>query len=338
MIRKFAVAVAVMAAFAAGSLANAPRAQAQTLEQVQSVGEWAAQFQRIVSGFVVPLQTLPDPPAPDMSRAERLAWSGATREWAARAQASFAGSRADLARLPPSPPAHDAMSDRLRTAIESALPRLRESLDAGDRITSAYLALADAVERNQMDRVNSIRVTAIEAALVSTRLFQDTNAAQAAASMEGNPQGPLAGAYAHSYEALWAILFYRRELISGGEPDRQATAEALTSAARRMREEIAQGRRDLALFNAQLNDPAIAASIDPALLPRLRALGATFPASFVREEEVAGDFEAVARLLSGPGGGDPMEAQIDLHLDAFSQRDTRRIDDIQQRTAIMTAP
>ena len=58
MIRKFAVAVAVMAAFAAGSLANAPRAQAQTLEQVQSVGEWAAQFQRIVSGFVVPLQTL----------------------------------------------------------------------------------------------------------------------------------------------------------------------------------------------------------------------------------------------------------------------------------------
>jgi len=337
MIRKFAVALAAVVALNATPFTTTRSAEAQTLEQIQSVAAWAQQFQRIVSAFVVPLQSLPNPPFPGMSQAERRAWAASTREWAARAQASFNTARADLDRLPPSPPAQDAMTERLRSAIEAALPRLRESLDAGDRITSAYLTLADAVERNQMDRVNSIRVTAIEAALVSTRLFQDTNAAQAAAATPGNPQGPLAGAYGHSYGALYAILTYRLQLMRGETPDRAGTAQSISIAARQMREAVAQGRADLTLLDSQLNDPVIAASIDAALLPRLRALSRTFPVSFDREEQIAGDFESVARLLRGPDGGEATEMQIDVHLDAFSERDARRMDDIAQRNAIMTA-
>lgn len=336
--RKFVAVFAALAAFSALSVAAPQPAQAQTLEQARSVGEWAQQFQRIVAGFIVPLQQLPDPPAEGMTRAERLAWAGVARQWATNAQASFSAARADLQTLPASPPAHDALSERLRAAIESALPRLREALDAGDRIASAYVTLADAVERNQMDRVNSIRVTAIEAALVSTRLFQDTNAAQAAAFMDGNPQGPLTRSYAHSYEALWAILNYRRDLMSGATPNRQGTAEAMAAAAQNMRVAVAEGRADIQLVNTQLATPAIVATIDPALVPRLRAVASTFPGSFVREEEIAGDFEGIVALLRGPRSGDEMEAAIDVYLDSFANRDTARVDDINRRTAIMTAP
>lgn len=336
-IRRLALVVAAFAAFGVASLTVAPRAEAQSLEQAQSVGEWAAQFQRIVTAFVTPLQGLPDPPATGMSRSERQAWAANARTWAASAQGSFVNARAELQALPPSPPAHDAMSDRLRGAIESALPRLREALDAGDRIAAAYLELANAVERNQMDRVDSIRVTAIDAALVSTRLFQDTNAAQAAAAMDGNPQGPLASAFAASYEALWAILNYRRDMMRGVEPNRSGAADAIANAATRMRAAVAEGRANTVLVTGQLSDPAIVATIDPALVPRLRAVASTFPESFNREEAIAGDFEAVAALLRGPPG-DQSEVQIDAHLDAFSERDAHRMDDILRRNTIMTAP
>lgn len=338
MIRKFFVALAALAAFSAASITTPQRADAQTLEQSQNVGEWAAQFQTIVMGFVQPLQQLPSPPDPSMNRNERRAWAATARTWATSAQASFTAARADLGRLPPSPPAHDAMTGRLREAIESALPRVREALDAGDRISSAYLALADAVDRNQMDRVNAIRVVAIDAALVSTRLFQDINAAQAAASTEGNPQGTLAGSYAHSYVAMWTILKYRRDMMAGDPVDRIATADGISNAARQMSQSIAAGRADLALLNAQLGDPSIAASIDPALLPRIRAVAATFDQSFDREELIVGDFEQIAALLRDPRGGEANEAAIDVHLDAFATRDAVRVDDIQARNRIMTAP
>lgn len=338
MIRNFLVALAALTAFGAGSIAVPQRADAQTLEQSQNVGEWAAQFQRIVLGFVQPLQQLPSPPDPSMNRTERRAWAATARTWAATAQASFTAARADLERLPASPPAHDAMSGRLREAIESALPRLREALDAGDRISSAYLSLADAVDRNQMDRVNAIRVIAIDAALVSTRLFQDTNAAQDAAATEGNPQGPLAGSYAHSYAAMWAVLKYRRDLMAGDPVDRLAAANGVADAARQMSQSIVSGRADLALLNAQLGDPAIVASIEPALVPRLRAVAATFDESFDREELVVGDFEQIAALLRDPRGGDANESAIDFHLNAFATRDAERMNDIQRRNSIMTAP
>lgn len=336
MIRKFFVALATLATFSAASV-TAP-SQAQTLEQSQNVSEWAAQFQRIVLGFVTPLQQLPSPPDPSMNRNERRAWAATARTWSASAQTSFTNARAELERLPPSPPAHDAMSGRLREAIESALPRLREALDAGDRISSAYLALADAVDRNQMDRVNSIRVIAIDAALVSTRLFQDTNAAQEAAATQGNPQGTLAGSYAHSYAAMWAVLKYRRDLMAGDPVDRLAAADGVSNAARQMSQSIAAGRADMALLNAQLGDPAIVATIDPGLVPRLRAVAATFDESFDREELIVGDFEQIAVLLRDPRGGDANEGAVDFHLSAFATRDAERMNDIQRRNSIMTAP
>lgn len=337
-VRKFVAIVAALAAFGVVSLTAPQRAEAQTLQQAQNVGEWAAEFQTIVAGFITPLQQLPDPPAEGMSRSDRQAWAANARAWATSAEASFASARASLQALPPSPPANDAMTERLRAAIESALPRLREALDAGDSIVGAYRDLATAVERNQMDRVNAIRVVAVEAAMVSTRLFQDTNAAQAAAAADGNPQGPLTRAYAHSYEALWSILNYRRDLMRGATPDRQGTATAIASAARAMRSAVAEGRADVALVNSQLADPAIVATIDPNLVPRIRAINSTFPASFIREEEIAGDFDAVAALLRGPLNGDPLETAIDVHVDAFAERDEHRVDDVQRRNAIITAP
>lgn len=137
---------------------------------------------------------------------------------------------------------------------------------------------------------------------------------------------------------MWTILKYRRDMMAGDPVDRIATADGISNAARQMSQSIAAGRADLALLNAQLGDPSIAASIDPALLPRIRAVAATFDQSFDREELIVGDFEQIAALLRDPRGGEANEAAIDVHLDAFATRDAVRVDDIQARNRIMTAP
>lgn len=333
LFRKFVLALALIVS---GVAAAPPCAYAQTTEEFQQIGAWSAEYQRLVAAFLEPLQNPPEPPAATMTRPQRLAWAGATREWVARAQSTFMTVRADLQLLPPFP-ASEGDSAELRNSIQSSVERLGGSIDAGDRIASAYSSLADAVERNQMGQVTSIRRVALEGTMVTMRLFQDINATQAAAIEPGNPNRSLLQSFAYSYEALWVILNFKYEM-SGGVDNRTVAANAIASVAQRMRAAVAAGRADTSLLQSQLNDPAMAATVDPALLPRLRAVVDTFPASFALEDELANDLDAMAAILRRSDDFASLEPVFDQRMSAFGEREGRRAGDLQRRTALMTAP
>lgn len=322
---------------AVGAIGAAPQsASAQTTQEVQETGAWSAQFQRLVGAFLAPLQNPPQPPVANMTRPQRLSWAGATREWARNAQAQFVSVRAGLQALPPFP-SSPGDSEELRNAIQSSVVRLHDSIDAGDRIASAYMSLADAVERNQMDQVLSIRRVALEGTMVTMRLFQDINATQAAAIAPGNPNRSLLMSYAYSYEALWMMMNLKYEAADGVD-NRAVAANTIESAALRMRAVIAAGRAETQLLQTQLRDPAIAATVDPAMLPRYRAMFDAFPASFALEEQLANDLDGLVVILRRPGDFATMEPEFDVQMSAFGEREVLRTADLARRTAIMTAP
>ncbi len=311
-------------------------ATAQGAQEIQQIGAWSAEFQRLVGAFLAPLQNPPQPPVAGMTRPHRLAWAGATREWARNAQTRFVEVRAGLDRMPPFP-TNEGDSVELRNAIQASVVRLRDSIDAGDRIASAYMSLADAVERNQMGQVTSIRRVALESTMVTMRLFQDINATQAAAIEPGNPNRSLLMSYAYSYEALWMMVNFKYEAANGVD-NRAVAANTIASAAMRMRAVIAAGRAETQLLQTQLGDPAIAATVDPAVLPRFRAMIAAFPASFALEEELANDLDVLVAILRRSGDFASVEPDFDAQMAVFGEREGLRTADLARRTAIMTAP
>lgn len=334
--RNAILALVLGAAAVAAAPQTASAQGTQEAQLVQEAGAWSAEFQRLVGAFLSPLQNPPQVPAAGATRPQRLAWAGATREWARSAQAQFVAVRAGLQAMPPYPSA-PGDGEELRNAIQSSVVRLRDSIDAGDRIASAYMGLADAVERNQMDQVLSIRRVALEATMVTMRLFQDINATQAAAIDPGNPNRSLLMSYAYSYEALWMMVNMKYE-ASNGVDNRAVAANTIESVALRMRAVIAAGRAETQLLQAQLRDPALAATVDPAMLPRYRAMFDALPASFALEEQLAGDLDGLVLILRRPGDFASMEPQFDAGMATFGDREGLRTADLARRTAIMTAP
>src|SRR5262249_40746881 len=159
----------------------APRAAAQTLSDVQEVAAWVARYRQIVVALVGPLQSVPTPPEMTFNREQRLAWASGARAWANNARAVFAQARVDLAALPPPPPSADQVSGAVVASVVASRPRIDECLRQADEIAQSLLQISDAVEHDQMDRVPALRVSLIEAAMVTMRLFQDVNEGQAAA-------------------------------------------------------------------------------------------------------------------------------------------------------------
>lgn len=327
--------LSIAAAFAIGFAVLAPApAAAQTLEDARSLTTWATQYRQVVMTFVMPMQEIPQPPSAEMSRNERRAWANSARAWASAAQAQFAAARQGLAQLPPPPPL-PSVRPEIVESISASRSRLEETLNAADEIAATYSRMADAVERNQFDQVNSLRVSSVDGALIMMRMFQDVNNMQADALLSGNPQRSLMRSYALSYEALWTLINFKRDLMIG-RGDRAAAADSIAATAAQMRAVIVSGRSDVAVVQGQLRDPLLTGAYPPEQIALMQRVAATFDGSFDREAAMAGLLDQIVALLRDPRDIGVVEPVIDGHAESYANMDLERVADMERRAAIIS--
>lgn len=331
------VGPALAVVLALSSMASVPAQAQNQVEQVQSFAAWSGEFQRISIAIVTALQGMPSPPSEEMDRGQKRDWADQARTWAQNAQAATAAARVDLANWPEAPPANAAdLLPAATEAIAASRSRLAETANVIDEIASAHLALALTFERDRSGGVREFRTTAIRAALLTMRLFQDINTTSAAALRREHPQRSLLQSFASFYDGLWSLLNFKLAFLQGDENGRAAAADAIGTVAQQMRAHVAGGRAATTSMLAQFNGARAQQGLEPGLLARASSAFATYPASFDREIAIAMELEAIATLLRDPRPMAEVEPSVDAHMETAIRLDSERVADVQARTRLLT--
>ncbi len=327
--RKLLAALVLGLALAGGVAPSAYAQAAPSQVQYESLMRWAGETQRIIVLMTNPLSELPEYGS-ENTEAARLNWILRSRQWAPAYRASLAEARSALESLGPPP----ELGEMSRPYMNQAA-RLPDMLRGLEEFVARYEGTVAAVERQDTNALRDANASLLDAQIIVSTQFRDTNETIAASLAVDHPQYHLLMAFARSYDASVAVARVRRAAIFGTPSNRAQSADLVAIAAAQMRRAAEEGRASAIALQQRVRATTPATDQEHDFNRRFdQALG-TYDASFAREEQIAAEYEAVVQLLRGSGAFSDIEYEIVQRLIRAGDLDLQRMPDIQRRTRLI---